>query len=268
MCIAEDEINNIKNKYVYDTLELLENAVDDDDTMCPIYTYYVECKNLLGNITVADKGDFIREYSFNGEKIKKGMCSPLRQVEAQREVMRKIWESNTSKIKKILQANNFDFYRRVLVVAANKETILNTSKAPKDVKNKVIRLDTLVKKLEYDFYNRKSNEVLSNKKEMENIAQSYVELSCEENIDYYEYYKSKFTGEKVSNTNLKDRLILFRKRRSIEMKLPAYYIFTNDELDKIVELKPKTIDELKSADILSSIKIKTHGEAIINEINK
>ncbi len=50
------------------------------------------------------------------------------------------------------------------------------------------------------------------------------------------------------------------------MKLPAYYIFTNDELDKIVELKPKTIDELKSADILSSIKIKTHGEAIINEI--
>lgn len=36
LCIAEDEINNIRNKYVYDALELLENAVDDDDTMCPV----------------------------------------------------------------------------------------------------------------------------------------------------------------------------------------------------------------------------------------
>lgn len=62
------------------------------------------------------------------------MYSPLRQVEVQREVLRKIWESNASKIKKILQANNFDFYRGVLVVTANKETILNTSKAPKDKK--------------------------------------------------------------------------------------------------------------------------------------
>ena len=32
--------------------------------------------------------------------------------------------------------------------------------------------------------------------------------------------------------------------------------------------KPKTIEELKSANILSSVKINTHGEQIINEINK
>ena len=67
-----------------------------------LYTYYVECKNLIGNITVTDKGDFIREYTFNGKKIKKGIYSPLRQVEAQREVVRKIWEKNTSAIKKYL----------------------------------------------------------------------------------------------------------------------------------------------------------------------
>ena len=52
------------------------------------------------------------------------------------------------------------------------------------------------------------------------------------------------------------------------MNIPAYYIFTNDELDKLVELKPKTIEELKIANIVSPIKIKAHGEAIIEEINR
>ena len=52
------------------------------------------------------------------------------------------------------------------------------------------------------------------------------------------------------------------------MNIPAYFVYTNDELDKLVELRPKTIDELKKANILTLIKIKTHGEAIIEEINK
>lgn len=52
------------------------------------------------------------------------------------------------------------------------------------------------------------------------------------------------------------------------MNIPAYFVYTNDELDKLVELRPKTIDELKNANILTLIKIKTHGEAIIEEINK
>ena len=70
------------------------------------------------------------------------------------------------------------------------------------------------------------------------------------------------------NDDLKDRLIELRKVRSSEMNIPAYYVFTNDELDKLVELRPKTIEELKNANILSPIKIKTHGKIIIEEINK
>lgn len=34
----------------------------------PVFIYYVECKNLVGNITVDEKGDFIREYTINGKK--------------------------------------------------------------------------------------------------------------------------------------------------------------------------------------------------------
>lgn len=235
----------------------------------PVYTYYVECKNLVGNITVTDKGDFIREFTINGKKIKKGMYSPLRQVEAQREVIRKIWESNSSAIRKFFASKKFDYYRRVLVVAANQDTILNTNRAPKEMKYKILRADSLIRQIEYDLNHRKNDEYLDSKKSMEEMAQSYINLSNNEDINYYEYYKNKYCNNVVSmNDDLKDRLIELRKVRSSEMNIPAYYVFTNDELDKLVELRPKTIEELKNANILSPIKIKTHGKIIIEEINK
>ena len=236
----------------------------------PVYTYYVECKNLVGNITVTDKGDFIREFTINGRKIKKGMYSPLRQVEAQREVIRKIWESNSSAIKKFFASKNFDYYRRVLVVAANQDTILNTNRAPKEMKYKILRADALVRQIEYDLDHRGNDEYLESKKSMEEMAQSYVDLSSKEEINYYDYYKEKYCNDVSApiNDDLKDRLIELRKNRSNEMNIPAYYVFTNEELDKLVELRPKTIEELKNANILTAIKIKTHGEEIIKVINK
>jgi hypothetical protein len=236
----------------------------------PVYTYYVECKNLVGNITVTDKGDFIREFTINGKKIKKGMYSPLRQVEAQREVIRKIWESNSSAIKKFFASKNFDYYRRVLVVAANQDTILNTNRAPKEMKYKILRADALVRQIEYDLDHRGNDEYLESKKGMEEMAQSYVDLSSKEEINYYNYYKEKYCNDVRApiNDDLKDRLIELRKNRSNEMNIPAYYVFTNEELDKLVELRPKTVEELKNTNILTPIKLKTHGEIIIEEINK
>ena len=257
-------LRDIKVKYEDMTAQI------DYVIITPVYTYYVECKNLVGNITVTDKGDFIREFTINGRKIKKGMYSPLRQVEAQREVIRKIWESNSSAIKKFFASKNFDYYRRVLVVAANQDTILNTNRAPKEMKYKILRADALVRQIEYDLDHRGNDEYLESKKSMEEMAQSYVDLSSKEEINYYDYYKEKYCNDVSApiNDDLKDRLIELRKNRSNEMNIPAYYVFTNEELDKLVELRPKTIEELKNANILTTIKIKTHGEKIIKVINK
>jgi len=253
-------LRDIKVKYEDLTAQI------DYVIITPLYIYYVECKNLVGNITVTDKGDFIREYTVNGKKIKKGMYSPLRQVEAQREVIRKIWERDTSKIIKLFASNNFNHYRRVLVVCSNEETILNTSRAPKEIKYKILKADSLVRQIEYEFEHRDNDEILENKSDMEKVAQNYLNLSYKEDINYYEYYKNKYCNNNIGN--LKDRLINLRKTRSSLMNIPAYYIYNNEELDKLVELKPKTIQELKSSNILSEIKVKTHGEEIIKEINK
>ncbi len=252
----------------------------------PTYDYYIECKNLVGNITVTDKGDFIREFTVNGRKVKKGMYSPLRQVEAQREVVRKIWKSKTSTLINFFASKNFEHYRRVLVVAANQDTILNTNKAPKDMKYKILRADALVRQIEYDLKHKSDNDIPSSKNDMEKTAQSYIDISYNEDINYYDYYKEKFSltsnnnnpnGIQKNNTNtnsndnsnddLREKLIKFRKSRSTEMKIPAYYVFTNDELEKLLEIKPKTLDELKNANILSPVKINTHGQQIIDELN-
>ena len=50
------------------------------------------------------------------------------------------------------------------------------------------------------------------------------------------------------------------------MNVPAYYIFTDKELDLLLIKRPKNIEELKL--ILSEIKVKCHGEEIIKIINK
>ena len=241
------------------------------------YCYFIECKNLIGNITVNEKGDFIREYTINGRKIKKGMYSPLRQVEAQRDVYKKLWNTRLSHnkvlnfIKRTLAENNFTNTHRVLVVAANEETILNTKYAPKNIKDQVIKADNLIRKIQYDL-DHSDKDLWEGKKSMEEWATAMLKLNVPKNIDYYQYYKEKFIKTKkeepvIIEDNLKEKLIEFRTTRSKEMNIPAYYVYTNEELDKLVELRPKSIEELKSLNILSPVKIKTHGELIIKITN-
>lgn len=235
----------------------------------PVYTYFIECKNLVGNITVNENGDFIREFTVNGKKIKKGMYSPLRQVEAQREVARKIWEDSANKFQKMFGSNLFDYYRRVLVVAANQDTILNTQKAPNDIKDKIIRADNLIRKITYDINNRNKEDSLKSQKIMEEAAKSYIDGIINEKVDYYKYYKDKFcnNNEMTYDNTLKERLIEFRKDKSKSMNIPAYYVFTNEELDKLIEIKPRNMEDLIKSNILSKVKLKTHGEDIIKAIN-
>ena len=241
------------------------------------YCYFIECKNLVGNITVNEKGDFIREYNINNKKFKKGVYSPLRQVEAQRDVYKKIWNNRLSSnkvinmIKRFLAENNFTDTHRVLVVAANNETILNTKYAPKDIKDKVIRADALVRKIQYDL-DKSDKTIWYSKKEVEDWANTFIDMNVVNNINYYEYYKDRFVGKEIVNcedeNELRKRLMEFRTLRSKEMNYPAYYVFNNEELDKLVELRPKTLDDLKNSDILAPIKVKTHGELIIQIINE
>ena len=56
----------------------------------------------------------------------------------------------------------------------------------------------------------------------------------------------------------------YRKNKAQKNNIPAYYIFTDNELEKILMYMPKSIDELKQLNILNDIKINLHGKEIIN----
>lgn len=224
----------------------------------PWCCYFIECKNLIGNISVNEKGDFIREYSFNGHKVKKGMESPYRQVQAQRDVYKKIWLKLQGKLKSFLFERNFENFYRVLVVAANGENILNTKYAPKDMKNNIIKADALIRRLEYD-RNHSNKDLWDNRKSMEQWANHFLKLNVkkEDNFDI-------IVEETIDS--LKEKLIEFRKQRSREKNIPAYYVFNNEELEKILELKPKTIEELRKLKIITDIKVNSHGKEIVDII--
>ena len=68
------------------------------------------------------------------------------------------------------------------------------------------------------------------------------------------------------NQSILNKLKDFRKEKAKEMNVPAYYIFNDEELDKIITLKPVTIEELK--EILPPIKVKIHGNDIIKILNE
>lgn len=233
----------------------------------PWCCYFIECKNLIGNISVNEKGDFIREYYFKGHKVKKGMESPYRQVQAQRDVYKKIWLKLQGKLKGFLFERNFESFYRVLVVVANGENILNTKYAPKEMKNNIIKADALIRKFEYD-RDHSDRDLWDNKKAMEQWAQHFLKLNVkkEYNFNFEDIENNEFL-EVEDERNLKDKLIEFRKIRSKEKGIPAYYVFTNDELDKILQLLPKTLGELRASKILTDVKVNSHGKEMVDIIN-
>ena len=110
--------------------------------------YFIECKNLIGNITVNNRGEFIREYEYKGKNIKEGIYSPIRQAQRHTEIFKKIWNSRNTKLINKIQMKNFDNWVKYIVVMANPKNILNLKFAPKDIKNKIIRSDNLVRYLQ------------------------------------------------------------------------------------------------------------------------
>ena len=83
-----------------------------------------------------------------------------------------------------------------------------------------------------------------------------------------EQVKDAQNNSESGDAELRERLIDFRKERSTSKKVPAYYIFTNDELERLVKYKPKSIEELNKLKILDSVKVKCHGNEIVEVITR
>lgn len=107
----------------------------------PQRNFVIECKNLVGNIEINSRGDFIR--TFEGGK-REGIYSPITQNQRHLELIKALRKASRSAIANLVAGSSTDDIYRSLVVLANPKTILNDRYAKHDVKAQVIRADQLI----------------------------------------------------------------------------------------------------------------------------
>ena len=197
--------------------------------------YVIECKNLIGNIEVNNRGEFTRTYELLGKKIKEGIYSPITQNERHLNVLKaRGLQSKTNIISKTLFEKSFDENYKSLVVLANLKTVLNVKYATKDIKEKIVRADQLISKI----------------KEMEEND------ACEEVANI----------EDVSEMNreaLVKRLKAFRLEQSRKEKIKPYFIFNDAQMEDIIDKNPQTKEDLLQVSGFGNVKVEKYGEEIV-----
>lgn len=158
------------------------------------YVFVVECKNLVGNITIDNTGSFTRIFDYGKFKKKEGIYSPITQNQRHMELIKqKVIAKQTNIFSKKLAEKAFEENFKSVVVLANPKTVLNAKFAPKEIKNSVIRADQLIE------FIKKTNagyETRSEKAMLE-VAESYLQSHVENVKDYAEKYNQYLIQETV-----------------------------------------------------------------------
>lgn len=171
------------------------------------YEFLIECKNLVGDIDIDSKGNFTRTLEYGWKKHKEGIYSPITQNERHMEILK---EKNTEDWNRVMGAmirSSFNLYYKSLVVLANPKTVLNDRYAKKEVKEKVIRADQLIKTIKE--INRGYKGAPSSKKDMHMFAENLLKKNIEERKDYIKKYEDLVknleleTEEITQNKNMK-----------------------------------------------------------------
>ncbi len=145
------------------------------------HCYFVECKNYNGNIEIDETGNFVLNTNPGKRGGRKGIKSPIGQVQDQLEVFKKIALDNTEKMKTLMNGVRFKDYFKTIVVFTNSENIIKNAKAPIDIKYRVLKVDNLLRQIEYD--NKKYEGNRLNKNDMNEIAKFFLEINKEKDIN-------------------------------------------------------------------------------------
>ena len=145
----------------------------------------VECKNLLGNIEINNKGDFIRTFEYGGRKYKEGIYSPITQNERHMRVLKECRKADKGLLAGLAFEKWFDQYNKSLIILSNPKTVVNDRFAQKEVKEKVYRVDQLVNLLK-----DMKSDLKSSKKEMLERGNRILALNKEERKDYFAKFKA------------------------------------------------------------------------------
>lgn len=265
--------------------------------------FVIECKNLYGNIEINSAGDFIRTMEFGRYKKKEGIYSPITQNQRHMELMKKVKVDNKSNVLlKFMCEKYFDCFNKSVIVLSNPKTVLNAKYAKKEIKDKVIRADQLVKYIKD--MNERSKEASNSDRELLSWAQSYLNLHKEVRKDYTEKYEkyrvnSEITDSMIYTYPLQEEVVItvaedrlkeceektslekpieetaiykelreYRLKKSREEMVKPYFIYNNNQLVDLISRMPQDKEELKKVAGFGEIKVEKYGEDIIGIVVK
>jgi hypothetical protein len=254
--------------------------------------FVIECKNLIGDIEINSAGDFIRTTEFSGRKKKEGIYSPITQNQRHLELMKKVkLDSKNSILTKFIIGKYFEDCYKSVVVLANPKTVLNAKYAKKEVKDRVIRADQLVKYIKV-MYEQSKEGAVSDERLLE-WAQSFVHLHKDVVKDYtekYDQYKVitiqqekslevspvreeyKSTNVEstvpVEETDLFKELKAYRLSKSREENIKPYFIYNDNQLKDLISKMPRSKEELQSVAGFGEAKANKYGDDILKIVLK
>lgn len=257
-------------------------------------SFFIECKNLYGNIEIDNQGNFVRSYSWNGRTVKEGIYSPITQNQRHLEVLRQIKRANMKNtLMKLALDKYFYDYNKSIVVLSNPKTMLNAKYATKDVKDKVIRADQLIAQIKNVV--QQSKATVSNDKELQDRAEGLLSLHTPIPTDYTQKYVELINSQSETavrqapvppiivekppvlapaaetamspppqNDELVAKLKAFRLNQSRAENTKAYCVFTDKQMQELLSKMPKTMDELLGVTGFGPVKVEKYGAAIID----
>ena len=164
----------------------------------PYANVLIECKNLVGDIEINSRGEFIRTFEYKGKKNKEGIYSPITQNERHLTVYKDCKKNDQNFAMKLMIDKYFDRYHKSIVVLANPKTVINDRYAKKEIRDQVIRCDQLVgylKSLKTDLKN--------NKKETLQSGEKILSMNIEDRKEYMIKFE-KLLEETKSLSNNKE----------------------------------------------------------------
>lgn len=252
-------------------------------------TYILECKNFSGNIEVNNRGAFIRKYDvYGGKENIEGTESPITQNERHLQVIKDLKKESKGNFisKKIFEANFADNYKSI-VVFTNPKTVINDKYAKREIKKQIVRVDQLINRIKELDAEVKNSEMSD--KQMRTIAEFFITRDKTDRTDYIKKYEELLKKSQMNDTSTDEfevervakiedatereneltlKLKAFRKEQSISEQITAYYIFTDAQMEGLIDRKPRNKDELLEVAGFGDKKVEKYGDAIIRIIGE
>ncbi len=238
----------------------------------------LETKKLFGNISINRDGDFIRTLkNRNGKSYKEGMYSPISQNERHLRIL-----------KEILVNNNVIRYMplKSLVVMANEKTIIDKRRCPSHISKALYKYDQIVPYLKRNL-NDKKNDMNVSGKNMVRIAKFLLKNDKPIKFDYLAKYgivqedyldktydiKSKvkkivIKEKSIDNEQIRNKLKKYRLNKSRQEKVKPYYIFTNKQMEELINNNPKSVEDILSLNGFGKLKVQKYGKDILDIFTK